>query len=262
MSSDIREAALPPEVRATFLRSTHGRTALGRLALLIGLVIGLAVSVVWLPREAWAGLLAALRAQRVLVVMLLAFALIAVSLVWSAGQRLDTWVFLFFNLRGYHPRWLDHVMFLVTQVGNMATAFLLAGLFFLLDTRRLAAEVILGTLALWVLVETIKLLTHRARPFLDLAETRIIGWREPGRSFPSGHTAQAFFLVTLLSHALQLALGVGGTVALYAVAVLVGFTRMYVGAHYPRDVIGGAVLGSVWGILATLVDPYWLGLWF
>jgi membrane-associated phospholipid phosphatase len=52
------------------------------------------------------------------------------------------------------------------------------------------------------------------------------------------------------------------TVPLYAVAVLVGFTRMYVGAHYPRDVIGGAVLGSIWGVLATLVDTYWLGLRF
>ena len=65
--------------------------------------------------------------------------------------------------------------------------------------------------------------------------------------------------MTLLSHELQL--GIWGTVALYAVAVLVGFTRMYVGAHYPRDVIGGAVLGSIWGVLATLVDPYWFG-WF
>ena len=36
----------------------------------------------------------------------------------------------------------------------------------------------------------------------------------------------------------------------------------YAGAHYPRDVIGGAVLGCVWGILATLVDPYWFGLGF
>jgi membrane-associated phospholipid phosphatase len=182
-----------------------------------------------------------------------------VSLVWSAGQRLDTWIFLFFNLRGYHRKWLDRVMWLATQVGNMLTAFLLAGLFFVLNTRRLAVEVILGTLTLWLLVETLKALTDRARPFLDLEKTRVIGWRERGRSFPSGHTAQTFFLMTVLSHRFQL--GMEGTVALYAVAVLVGFTRMYVGAHYPRDVIGGAVLGSVWGILATFVDPYWFG-WF
>jgi membrane-associated phospholipid phosphatase len=52
------------------------------------------------------------------------------------------------------------------------------------------------------------------------------------------------------------------SIALYAVAALVGITRIYVGAHYPRDVIAGVVLGSVWGILAMLVDHYWLGLHF
>lgn len=192
--------------------------------------------------------------------MLFLFALIALSLMWSAGQRLDTWIFLLFNLRGYHPKWLDRVMWLATQMGNMLIAFLLAGLFFVQDYHRLAVEVILGTLTLWLLVETIKALTDRARPFFDLEGTRVIGWRQLGRSFPSGHTAQTFFLVTLLSHQFQLVTWV--TVPLYTVAVLVGFTRMYVGAHYPRDVIAGAVLGSIWGVLATLVDPYWLGLRF
>ena len=260
MASDLKEVLLPPESHATRLGSAHRR-----LALLIGLVISLGLFFIWLPSGARAALFSALRAHWALVGMLFLFALIAVSLVWSAGQRLDTWIFLFFNLRGYHPRWLDRVMWLATQVGNMLTAFLLAGLFFVLNTRSLAVEVILGTLTLWLLVETIKALTDRARPFLDLEGTRVIGWRERGRSFPSGHTAQTFFLVTVLSttplsHRFQL--GLVGTVALYAVAVLVGFTRMYVGAHYPRDVIGGAVLGSVWGILATLVDPYWFGLRF
>ena len=257
MASDLKEVLLPPESHATRLGSAHRR-----LALLISLVIGLGLFFIWLPSGARVALFAALRAQRALVGMLFLFALIAVSLVWSAGQRLDTWIFLFFNFRGYHAKWLDRVMWLATQVGNMVTAFLLAGLFFVLNTRRLAVEIILGTLTLWLLVETIKVLTNRARPFLDLDQTRVIGWRERGRSFPSGHTAQTFFLMavlstTPLSHRFQL--GMGGTVALYAVAVLVGFTRMYVGAHYPRDVIGGAVLGSVWGILATLVDPYWFG---
>jgi membrane-associated phospholipid phosphatase len=255
MNSDIKVVSLPPETHTALLGSAHRR-----LALLISLAIGLVLSVILLPSGAWAGLFAALRVQRELVAMLFLFALIAVSLVWSAGQRLDTWIFLLFNLRGYHPKWLDRVMWLATQAGNMVTAFVLGGLFFVLNGRRLAVEVILGTLTLWLLVETIKALTDRARPFLDLEKARIIGWRERGRSFPSGHTAQTFFLATLLSH--QFHLGIVETVALYAVAVLVGFTRMYVGAHYPRDVIGGAVLGTVWGILATLLDPYWFGLRF
>jgi len=41
---------------------------------------------------------------------------------------------------------------------------------------------------------------------------------------------------------------------------LIGFTRIYVGAHYPRDVIAGALLGTAWGVLAALVDPYWVSL--
>lgn len=243
---------MPPEAPITRPWSVYRRPTL-----LASLVIGLVLFLVWLPSAPRAALFAALLAQQALMSMLFLFALIALSLMWSAGQRLDTWIFLLFNLRGYHPRWLDRVMWLVTQAGNMLIAFLLAGLFFILDYRRLAVEVILGTLTLWLFVETIKALTDRTRPFLDLEGTRVIGWRQPGRSFPSGHTAQTFFLVTLLSHQFQL--GMWGIVPLYIVAVLVGFTRMYVGAHYPRDVIGGAVLGSIWGVLVTLVDPYWLG---
>jgi membrane-associated phospholipid phosphatase len=252
MASDHPEALLPPESQAARLESARRRQVL-----LISLVLGLGLFFVWLPGEARAALFAALGANWALGGMLVLFALIVVSLVWSAGQRLDTWIFLFFNLRGYHPKWLDRVMWLLTQLGNMLTALLLAGLFFALNQRGLAVEVILGTLTLWLLVETIKVLTDRARPFLDLAQTRVIGWQERGRSFPSGHTTQTFFLMTVLSHWFQL--GLGATVALYAVAALVGFTRMYVGAHYPRDVIGGAVLGCVWGTLATQVDPYWFG---
>jgi membrane-associated phospholipid phosphatase len=255
MDSEPQEAPLPPEAPINRLWSVYRRPTL-----LASLVIGLVVFLIWLPSAPRAALFAALLAQQALMSMLFLFALIALSLMWSAGQRLDTWIFLLFNLRGYHPKWMDRLMWLATQVGNMLTAFLLAGLYFVLNYRRLAVEIILGTLTLWLLVETIKALTDRARPFLDLEGTRVIGWRQIGRSFPSGHTAQTFFLVTLLSHQFQL--GMWGTVPLYAVAVLVGFTRMYVGAHYPRDVIGGAVLGSIWGVLATLVDTYWLGLRF
>jgi membrane-associated phospholipid phosphatase len=151
-------------------------------------------------------------------------------------------------------------MGLATQMGSIGTALVSALLFFVGNYRRLAMETILGTITLWLTVETIKALTDRARPFLVLEGTRIIGWRERGRSFPSGHTAQAFFLASLMG--LRFQLGLARTVALYALAALVGVTRIYVGAHYPRDVIGGVMLGSVWAGLAALVDPYWRGLRF
>lgn len=201
----------------------------------------------------------ALQAQQALLRLLFFFALIVLSLVWSAGQRLDTAIFLLLNLRGRHPKWLDRAMWYATQFGNIVTAVLLTVLFFGLNYRRLAAEIVLGTLTLWLLVETIKALSDRARPFLAIEGARVIGWRERGLSFPSGHTAQTFFLVTLINRQFQPDLGAGGGIALYALAVLVGLTRMYVGAHYPRDVIGGAVLGTIWGVLITLVDPYWFG---
>lgn len=227
---------------------------------LVSLVVGLALFLNFLPRIARSALFAALLAQQTIVILLCLFALLALSLLWSAGQRLDAWVFQWINLRGYHARWVDRAMWIVTQIGNMLSAFLLAGLFFAFNVRSLSVDILFGTLTLWLVVETVKAMTDRSRPFLEFGEARVIGWKERGRSFPSGHTAQTFFLTTLLIRHFHL--GLAGTLGLYALAVLVGFTRIYVGAHYPRDVMAGAVLGSIWGVLAILVDSFWLGYGF
>ena len=226
--------------------------------LLITLGVLLAVFLVRLPGEARAALLAALWAQRALVGLICAFTIVAVTLVWSVGQRFDTLVFVFLNLHGIRSDWLDQIVFQVTQLGSMVAAFFVAWLFYLLQLRRLAMEIILGTLTVWLVVEAVKLLTQRHRPFIAVEGARVVGWRERGGSFPSGHTTQTFFLVTLLAHRFQQDLA--GYIALYAFAILIGFTRIYVGAHYPRDVIAGALLGTAWGVLAALVDPYWVSL--
>lgn len=248
MASGSEQTPLAPQSRGSFWEPANRRPAF-----LAFLLIGLILFLIWLPAGVRASLSSAFIVQRGLVVLLSLFALVTLSLIWSAGQRLDTRVFMLFNMRSY-PLWLDRMMWLATQLGNMLAAFLAAFVFFLLNKRVLAAEIILGTLTLWLLVETIKILSDRDRPFLALDRARVIGWREKGDSFPSGHTAQIFFLMTLFIHHFQL--GMVESAALYAVAALVGFTRIYLGAHYPRDVIAGIVLGSVWGILATLVDVH------
>ncbi len=231
-----------------------------RLAVITALALCLGFFLFVLPAGARNSLSIALQAQLPLALLLLAFALIALSLVWTAGQRLDAHVFMLFNLHGFHPRWLDRVMWLATQLGNMAAAFALALAFFLLSYRSLAVEIVLGTTTLWLLVEIVKALTDRQRPYLALKGAKVIGWRERGRSFPSGHTSQTFFLVAVVIH--RFALGPEFIAALYLAALFIGFTRMYVGAHYPRDILGGAVLGSIWAGVAALLDPYLFGIGF
>ena len=225
-----------------------------RVTFLAGVTIILVVFILFLPPNIRTVFWHSLQSQAILVSMLLVFSLVAISLVWSASQRLDAWVFLSFNLRWARPHWLDRIMLGFTQVGNGLTNLAIAVILFLASQRYLAYELILGTLTLWLVVELVKFLIHRSRPFIRLTQARIVGYRARGRSFPSGHTSQVFFMATLMVQHFHASLW--AAILLYAMALLVGITRMYVGAHYPRDVLAGAILGSAWGLLGVIVDGY------
>lgn len=228
-----------------------------RVTLLVSLLLGLGITLTALPSETRRRLITGFFEQRLLVNLLILFALISLSLLWSAGQRLDALIFLFINRRGFRPVWVDRLMLAITQIGNGLTAILLSTGLYIGGLRQIALVVILGTLTLLIVVETLKLLTFRSRPYFVFSEAQVIGWRERGRSFPSGHTSQAFFMVVVLVDYFQPVFPF--TVVLYALAFAVGFSRVYIGVHYPRDVIAGGIIGGVWGILGTLVQNYLLG---
>ena len=147
-----------------------------------------------------------------------------------------------------------------TQIGNGITSLVLAGILFFASERLLSYELVLGTLTLWLVVELVKFVVHRARPFIRLNQARIVGYRARGRSFPSGHTSQSFFIATLMVQHFHANILLA--ILIYTVALLVVITRMYVGAHYPRDVIAGAILGSAWGLVGVIFEGYVLnGVW-
>jgi membrane-associated phospholipid phosphatase len=251
MSLSIKDNFLRVWNRLTLWVSKHGP-----VARLISLTIGLVLFVIFLPSYMrfvfWTGL----QSHKILTSMLLVFCFLAISLVWSAGQKVDVWAFLVLNLRGSRPIWMDRAMSGFTQIGSGFGALGVALILFLANFRKLSYELILGSFLLWLVVELMKFLVHRSRPFIRLTQARIVGGRAIGQSFPSGHTSQAFFMATLIAQHFQFNLWI--VILFYAVALLVGITRMYVGAHYPRDVLAGAILGSAWGLLGMIIEGNFL----
>jgi membrane-associated phospholipid phosphatase len=221
---------------------------------LVSFTLGLIILLIFFPPSLRISFWAGLKSHVLLVSMLLGFSLLAISLLWSFGQKLDERVFLFFNVSGSRSIWLDRIMFSFTQVGSAVGAFGIVLVMFFTGNRPFSYEIILGTVTLWLGVEMIKYLTDRSRPFIHLTQSRIVGDRATGRSFPSGHTSQVFFMATLIT--LHFHPGIWIVLLLYMIALLVGITRIYVGVHYPRDVLAGAILGSAWGLLGMIAEGY------
>lgn len=230
------------------------RSALRRAVVSVFLVAALGAFVIWLPPVSRRSLAASLIANRPLILLLGVFALISLSLLWSFGHDLDVWVFNALNLGGPRASWLDRAMEAGSLPGNQWFIALLVVGAYVLGSRSFGLTLALGSLSLWLVVTIVKELTDRARPFHMLQEIRLVGYRERGRSFPSGHTAQTFYWVTLAVSHFRLPLAVA--VGLYFLAALVALTRVYLGVHYPRDVTAGAILAIIWGIIGTLVAPY------
>ena len=74
-------------------------------------------------------------------------------------------------------------------------------------------------------------------------------------SFPSGHTMVGFAISFSIG-----SYGLGSAILFYTIASLIAFSRIYVGLHYPLDVVCGIVFGTIIGVLTNIVFFYMIGL--
>jgi undecaprenyl-diphosphatase len=94
-----------------------------------------------------------------------------------------------------------------------------------------------------LVVTAVKLGVGRDRPPSIVLDPKPLMDVPTTSSFPSGHAATSFACAYMLSRAAPKL-----TAGLYVLAVLIAFSRVYVGVHYPFDVVAGAVLGTLFAI--------------
>jgi len=92
----------------------------------------------------------------------------------------------------------------------------------------------------------VKDLFQRARPFEAHPQIHPL-YVVHSSSFPAGHAATAFAGAMVLAYAVRRL-----AVPLFVIAAVIGFSRVYVGVHYPTDVLGGAAIGVVVGAVVVL----------
>lgn len=153
--------------------------------------------------------------------------------------------------------WLDPVVKAFTSLGNAGVVWIVLSIAMLFwrPTRR--AGILAGCALLFSLLFTnlgLKLLVTRPRPYTvveGLVPLLISG--DPN-SFPSGHTCAAFSAGLVWARTLPKAWMRRAAVIQ---AVLMGLSRLYVGVHYPSDVVGGALVGTVCALLALWIGRLW-----
>lgn len=165
-------------------------------------------------------------------------------------RQVDQLLLLWCNRRLSRP-FLDWLLGWMTHLGGatftIVSAVLLAG-FAKEELGRAGQQSLMALAVSHVIAVLIKKTVRRVRPFRKLDNIKVGKFPLKDYSFPSGHTTAIFALVTPLTLVVTPAIAI----MLSGVALLVAFSRIYWGYHYPLDCVAGGMIGGITAMIIAL----------
>jgi undecaprenyl-diphosphatase len=195
---------------------------------------------------------------------------VAVLLLWGFAQLSDAVLegqTLAFDhaimnwMHSHSTAWLDQSAIEATALGSMVVLVViglaLSVVLWHLERRRHVAMIWFAVTGSVVMNQAMKSIFGRGRP--DLFEPLM---KVGSLSFPSGHAMNSMVFYTAAAFAVGHVVGPGAARrATYAFAAflvaLVGFTRVYIGVHFPSDVVAGYSAGFAWSVLCAAMTEAW-----
>jgi undecaprenyl-diphosphatase len=189
--------------------------------------------------------------------LLFAFGFVAQNVVEGKSSAFDQSIILAFRDRGnpsapIGPAWVQDAARDVTSLGSIIVlviiTFAVAGYLFLARKYTAAWLMLIAVFGGIALNDLLKLAFARPRPDFVISAARVFT-----TSFPSGHAALS--AITYLTIAALLArsqssskIGFYFIVLAALLTILIGVSRIYLGVHYPTDVLGGWCIGAAWAL--------------
>ena len=157
----------------------------------------------------------------------------------TTRRALAPWELATFHALNQLPDGLHPPIWSVMQLGALGAAPATAAFAFAFGDRPLATRLLVAGTSAWLSAKLVKRIVDRGRPATLFTDLRLRGRGPSGGGFPSGHAAVA----TALAASAFARSRPAARLTLTGLAATVGVARVYVGAHLPLDVLGGAALG-------------------
>ncbi|MCS7265690.1 MAG: phosphatase PAP2 family protein [Armatimonadetes bacterium] len=186
---------------------------------------------------------------------------IPVAIRWQPLETVDIASLRLIN-EGLATQWLDNVMIFFSRLGNLPLTWVLIVFWLgywslkrMGDWRKALLKWLFSVLAIAVALgcadgisgKIAKPIVGRERPSKIVKEVRLVGGSGKAKGFPSSHASNAFAVARVL-HELA-----PPKMLWWLLALTIAISRVYLGYHFPTDVIGGAMLGLAIGSIVALI---------